>query len=84
MSAAAYGVDAESVRQHQRLTVEACLALGGAFSPEARSELATVAVLHDMGKLVLSALGPGWLSTTGLLTASSDAELQQQCAEREE
>ena len=75
MSAAAYGVDAESVRAHQRLTVEACLALGGSFTPESRSELATVAVLHDMGKLVLSAMGPGWLAGTGLLTASTDVEL---------
>ncbi len=74
-SAAAYGVDAESVRRHQRITVEACLALGGNFSNEDRSELATVAVLHDMGKLVLSALGPGWLSTTGLLTAATDTDL---------
>jgi HD-like signal output (HDOD) protein len=75
MSATMYGVDAESVRQHQRLTVEAGLALGGRFTPEQRSELATVAVLHDMGKLVLSAMGPGWLSSTGLLTATTDAEL---------
>lgn len=74
-SAAAYGVDAESVRQHQRLTVEAALALGGRFTPEQRSELATVGVLHDMGKLVLSALGTGWLSHTGLLTAASDLAL---------
>jgi HD-like signal output (HDOD) protein len=55
--------------------VEAALALDGNFTPEQRSELATVSVLHDMGKLVLSALGPGWLSSTGLLTATSDAML---------
>ena len=75
MSASAYGVDVESVQRHQRLTVEACLALDGGISPVELSELATVAVLHDMGKLVLSALGPGWLSNTGLLTATSDAAL---------
>ena len=74
-SATLYGVDAESVRRHQRITVEACLALGGNFSHGDRSELATVAVLHDMGKLVLSAMGPGWLSATGLLTAATDHDL---------
>jgi HD-like signal output (HDOD) protein len=70
-----YGVDADSLRDHHLIALETVLVLGRHLPAQQRSELATIAVLHDMGKLILSALGPGWLTKIGMITASDAIEL---------
>ena len=56
LGASAYGQSANDLSRHHRAAVEASIALGTHFPIEERATLTAIAVLHDIGKLVLSPL----------------------------
>lgn len=80
LGAQPYGLTIENLQEHHRLVAEAALSIGQSLSPDLRSRLATVAVLHDIGKLLLSMASLEWTQHPTLVdpTETDVSELEMQ------